>query len=88
MDISKGSAALRNFENSYQSTAKAPEGREFVRKERDGFKTVALLQPKFNTYNVAVIYKNRFQLTVEGHEKPDELWDYLKQADLEVLDLF
>ena|SRR5690554_1233753 len=84
----KGSAALRNFENSYQSTIKAPEGREYIRKERDGFKTVALLQHKFNTYNVAVIYNNRFQLTVEGHEKPDELWTYLKQANLQILDVF
>ncbi|MBA6153165.1 hypothetical protein [Gelidibacter maritimus] len=49
----KGSAALRSFKSIYESKTKAPEGREFVRKERDGFKTFALLKHKFN-YSVFV----------------------------------
>ncbi|WP_417370693.1 hypothetical protein [Gelidibacter japonicus] len=83
----KGSAALRNFKSSYESNTKAPEGREYIRKERDGFKTFALLEHKFNSYKISTIYNNRFQLTVQGREKPDELWEYLKQADLQILDL-
>ena len=82
----KGSSALRNFKKSYESDEKAPEGREYVRKERDGYKTFALLEHKYNMYDVSAIYNNRFQLTVKGHEKPDELWTYLKQANLEILD--
>ena len=84
----KGSAAIRNFEKSYQSNQDWPEGTEFISKERDGFKTVALLRHNYNNYKVSVLYNNRFVLTVEGHEKPDELWTYLKQADLQMLDSY
>ncbi len=82
----KGSAAIRNFEGSYKSNQDWPEGTELISKERDGFKTVALLRHNYNNYKVSVLYNNRFVLTVEGHEKPDELWDYLKQADMKMLD--
>ncbi|MDD3720989.1 MAG: hypothetical protein PHW92_00680 [Lutibacter sp.] len=84
----KGAAALRNFEYSYQSNDIAPEGREFVRMERDGFKTFAMLEHKYNTYDISTIYNNRFQLKVQTHEKPDVLWTYLKQANLQILDPF
>ncbi len=84
----KGSAAIRNFDYSYQSNHKWPEGTEFISKERDGFKTVALLRHKYNNYKVSILYNKRFVLTVEGQEKPDELWEYLKQADLKLLDFY
>ena len=82
----KGSAAIRNFKGSYQSKQDWPEGTEFISQERDGFKTVALLRHNYNNYKVSTLYDNRFVITVEGHEKPDELWDYLKQADMKMLD--
>lgn len=84
----KGSAAIRNFEESYQSNHKWSDGSERISKERDGFKTVALLREKYNTYKISMLYNNRFVLTVEGHEKPDELWSYLKQANLKILDSY
>ena len=84
----KGSAAIRNFEGSYQSNQDWPEGTELISKEREGFKTVALLRHKYNKYKVSILYNKRFVLTVEGHEKPDELWEYLKQADLKLLDSY
>lgn len=83
----KGAAAIRNFENSYESNHTWSDGTERISKERDGYRTFALLQHRFNTYKVSMLYNNRFVLTVESHEKPDELWEYLKQADLQILDL-
>ncbi len=82
----KGSAAIRNFEDAYQSNHKWSDGSERISIERDGFKTVALLREKYNTYKISMLYNNRFELTVEGHEKADELWGYLKQADMKMLD--
>lgn len=84
----KGAAAIRNFEDGYQSNHKWSDGSERISKERDGFKTVALLREKYNTYKISTLYNNRFVLTVEGHEKPDEIWTYLKQADLKMLDSY
>lgn len=84
----KGSAAIRNFEDAYQSEQKTwPDGSERIIEDRDGYKTVALLREKYKTYKISTLYKNRFELTVEGHEKTDELWNYLKQADLKILDI-
>ena len=82
----KGSAAIKNFEDAYQSNHKWSDGSERISKERDGIKTVALLREKYNTYKISMVYNSRFELTVEGHEKVDELWGYLKQADLKSLD--
>ena len=84
----KGSAAIRNFEEAYQLGQKTwSDGSERISEERDGFKTVALLREKYNNYKISTLYNSRFELTVEGHEKPDELWTYLKKADLKVLDI-
>lgn len=84
----KGAAAIRNFEDSYQSNQTWSDGTERISKDRDGYRTFALLQHRFNKYKVSMLYNNRFVLTVEGHEKPDELWEYLKQADLQSLEGF
>lgn len=84
----KGSAVIRNFEGSYQSNKEWPEGTELISMERDGFKTVALLRHNYNNYKISTIYNNRFALAVEGHEKPDALWSYLKQANLKILDSY
>ena len=84
----KGSSAIRLFEDSYQSNKKWPEGTELISTERDGFKTVALLRHNYNNFKISMIYNNRFKLTVEGHEKPDLLWSYLKQANLKILDTY
>lgn len=84
----KGAAAIRNFEDSYQSNHQWSDGSERISKERDGFKTVALLREKYNSYKISMLYNKRFVLTVEGHEKPDELWEFSKKADLQILDSY
>src|SRR5690606_21640015 len=48
----KGAAAIRNFENSYESNHTWSDGTERIIKERDGYRTFALLQHRFNTYKV------------------------------------
>ena len=81
----KGSAILKNFEDGYKSTAKGPKGTEYIRKERDGYKTIAFLQNNINRYSLSFIYNQRFKLSLEGVEKPDELWTYFKKEDVQKL---
>jgi len=85
-DCIKDDSVIKNFEVSYNASYNAPEGTEYVIKERDGFKTIAFLQPKINRYDIQFVYKNRFKLVLEGPEHPDVLWSYIKQEDLEKLD--
>ena len=85
-DCVKDDSVIKNFEVSYNASYNAPEGTEYVIKERDGFKTIAFLQPKINRYDIQFVYKNRFKLVLEGPEHPDVLWSYIKQEDLEKLD--
>lgn len=84
----KSSSRRRLFEEDYQSNHKWADGSERIRKERDGFRTVALLREQYNNYKISTLYNGRFILTVEGKEKPDVLWSYLKQADLKILDSY
>ncbi|WP_111309955.1 hypothetical protein [Confluentibacter sediminis] len=81
----KNSAVIKNFELSYNSELKGPEGTEYIKKERDGHKTIAFLQPKINRYNIEFTYNNRFKLVIEGSEHPDLLWKYIKKEDLQKL---
>lgn len=87
-DGAKKSAVVKNFDTSYASRLIGPEGTEYIKKERDGFKTIAFLQPKINRYNIEFIYNNRFKLVIEGYEHPDVLWSYVKKEDLEKLDSY
>ncbi|MEZ4842331.1 MAG: hypothetical protein R2821_12675 [Flavobacteriaceae bacterium] len=84
----KGSAILKNFEASYNSDLKGPEGTSYIKKERDNYKTISFLQPGINQYEIRFIYKNRFRLTLEGAERPDELWKYVSEKDLQKLDSY
>jgi hypothetical protein len=81
----KGSAILKNFEDGYKSTTKGPKGTEYIRKERNGYKTIAFLQHNINRYTVSFIYNQRFLLSLEGVEKPDVLWSYFEKEDLQKL---
>lgn len=81
----KGSAILKNFEDGYKSTAKGPAGTEYLRKERNGYKTIAFLQHNIHRYSISFIYNQRFRLSLEGVEKPDVLWTYFKKEDLQKL---
>lgn len=82
----KNSSVVKNFELSYGSVLNGPEGTEYIKQERNGYKTIAFLQPKIDRYSVEFIYKNRFKLVLEGSEPPDVLWSYVKKEDLEKLD--
>ena len=82
----KKSAILKNFEASYASELKGPEGTEYIKKVRDGYKTIAFLQPKINRNSLSFVYKNRFILSLGGVENPDALWQYVHKEDLEKLD--
>jgi hypothetical protein len=82
----KKSGILKKFETSYTSELKGPEGTEYIKKERDGNKTIAFLQPKINRNQISFVYKNHFKLSLEGVEEPDALWLYVHNEDLKKLD--
>lgn len=82
----ENTAIVKNFEATYQSKLIGPEGTQYIRQERNGYKTLAFLQPKINRYSIEFIYKNRFKLVLEGPEVPDILWSYIKEEDLKKLD--
>ncbi|MFV0593272.1 MAG: hypothetical protein ACK5M7_18000 [Draconibacterium sp.] len=84
----KGSAILRNFGSSYSSDLKGPQGTSYEKQERDGYKTIAFLQPAINQYEITFVYKNRFQLALLGAERPDALWKYVNENDLQKLDSY
>lgn len=79
------SSVIENFELSYNSELNGPEGTKYIKQVRDGYKTIAFLQPNINRYNIEFIYNNRFKLILEGPENPDVLWTYIKEEDLKKL---
>jgi hypothetical protein len=81
----KGSAIIRNFEDSYNLKTQGPAGTEYVYKERDNYKTIAFLQPQIKRNDIRFIYNNRFRLTLEGTEDIETLWNYFKKEDLQKL---
>ncbi|MGJ8591034.1 MAG: hypothetical protein ACSHXF_00710 [Aquaticitalea sp.] len=83
----KGSAIIRNFENSYNLKPQGPAGAEYLYKERDGYKTIAFLQPQIKRNDIRFIYNNRFRLTLEGTADVETLWSYFKDEDLQKLDV-
>lgn len=82
----KNDAIIKNFKLSYTSELIGPIGTEYIKKERDGHKTIAFLQPKINQYTIEFIYKDRFKLVMEGSEPPNILWTYITKEDLQKLD--
>ncbi|MDW5290226.1 hypothetical protein [Formosa sp. PL04] len=81
----KGSANIRNFEDSYKLKPQGPLGTEYVYKERDGYKTIAFLQPNIKRNNIGFIYNNRFRIVLNGTADVDVLWTYFKKEDLKKL---
>jgi hypothetical protein len=84
----KNKSTIGNFEISYKADHKAPEGIEYIKKEREGFKTIAFLQPDISRNSIQFIYKSRFKLVLEGPDHPDVLWSYIKKEDLKKLDAY
>lgn len=87
-DAIKDNSIIKNFEMSYNAKQNAPEGTEYVLKERDGYKTIAFLQPNIKRYNIQFVFNNRFNIVLEGPEHSDILWSYIKKEDLQKLDTY
>ncbi len=73
----KNNTVAYTFNSEYNSESIPPQYTNYEKKERDGFKTIAFLQPNINRYSVKFIYNNRYKINLEGVEKPDKLWSYL-----------
>lgn len=84
----KDNSVIKNFDTSYNAKHIAPEGTEYVLKERDGYKTIAFLQPKISRYDIQFVYNNRFKIVLEGPEHPNVLWSYIKKEELQKLDKY
>ncbi|MCB0448291.1 MAG: hypothetical protein KDD03_12445 [Gelidibacter sp.] len=84
-DAARDHSVVKNFEMSYNAKQIGPEGTEYILKERDGYKTIAFLQPKIKRYDIQFVHNNRFRIVLEGPEHSDVLWSYIKKEDLEKL---
>lgn len=84
-DAITDNSIIKNFEMSYNAKQIAPEGTEYIVKEREGYNTIAFLQPKIERYDIRFVYNNRFRVVLEGPEYPDILWSFIKKSDLEKL---
>ena len=78
-DGSGSKAIVRNFFDSLT---------EYVYQERDGYKTVAFLQPKIKRNQISFIYNDRFRISLEGSDSPDDLWSYIDFENLKKLDQY
>ena len=84
----KGSSVLKDFEISYKYQNKGEGETEYIYKERNGYKTIAFLQPEENRNEIQFIYNQRFSIILEGADHPDKLWTYIKEEDLKKLDKY
>jgi hypothetical protein len=82
----KGSSVVKDFEASYNYKTKGEGETAYIYKERNGYKTIAFLQPADDRNEIRFIYKQRFSISLEGSEHPDKLWSYIKEEDLKKLD--
>lgn len=87
-DGAGSSAIVENFNLTYLSDLKGPEGTEYIKKERGNFKTLAFNQPSLQLSNITFIYNDRFRITLEGPESPDKLWEYIDLENLKKLDKY
>ncbi len=81
----KNNTVTYTFNSEYNSKSIPPQYTSYEKKERDGFKTIAFLQPNIKRNSVKFIYNNRYKITIEGVEHPDKLWSYLYFNNLKVL---
>jgi hypothetical protein len=84
----KGSSVLKDFDISYTYQNKGEGETEYIYKERNGYKTIAFLQPEENRNEIRFIYNQRFSIILEGADDPDTLWTYIKEEDLKKLDKY
>lgn len=84
----KGSSVLKDFDISYTYQNKGEGETEYIYKERDGYKTIAFLQPEENRNEIRFIYNQRFSIVLNGTDDADTLWTYIKEEDLKKLDTY
>ena len=87
-DGTGSSAIVRNFFDSYKIKSQGPPETEYVYTDRDGYKTIAFLQPNIKRNYVRFIYNNRFEITLEGPDSADVLWSYIDFENLKKLDKY
>lgn len=81
----KNSAVLRNFEDTFAKEGKGPVGTEYIYKVREGYKTIAFLQPNIKRNDIRFVYDNRFRISLEGTADVQTLWSYIQTEDLQKL---
>lgn len=81
-------AIVKNFFNTYSQNLIGSKGNEYLYKERDGYKTIAFLQPKISRNQISLIYDYRFRITLEGPDDVDALWSYIDFENLKKLDKY
>ncbi|MCK0148051.1 hypothetical protein MWU78_20565 [Arenibacter sp. F26102] len=81
-------AIVKNFFNSYILKLQGPVETEYIYLERDGYETIAFLQPKISRNQIAFIYNNRFRISLEGPDKAIDLWSYIDFENLKKLDQY
>lgn len=85
-DGSGTKAIVKNFAVSYKMRYKGPQDTEYIFLERDGYETIAFLQPKISRNQIYFIYNNRFRISLEGPDKADDLWSYIDFENLKKID--
>ncbi len=79
---------VRNFFDAYKIRSQGPPETEYIHSERDGYKTIAFLQPNINRNDIRFVYNNRFRITLEGPDDADVLWSYIDFENLKKLDQY
>ncbi len=79
-------AIVRNFFYSYKIKNQGPPQTEYIFLERDGYKTIAFMQPKIKRNQISFIYNNRFLISIEGPDSDIVLWSYIDFENLKKLD--
>ena len=81
-DGSGSRAIVRNFFDSFKFKNQGPEETEYVYQDRDGYQTIAFLQPKIKRNQISFIYNNRFKISLLGSDNVDTLWSYIDFENL------
>ncbi|WP_152487237.1 hypothetical protein [Winogradskyella psychrotolerans] len=84
----KGASVIKEFETSYRYKNKGEGDTEYIYEERNGYQTIAFLQPEVNLNEIWFVYNQRFSIVLEGTEDSDKLWSYIKEKDLKKLDKY
>lgn len=87
-DGSGSKAIVRSFLDSFKIKNQGPPQTEYIYVERDGYKTIAFLQPNIKRNDIRFVYNNRFRITLEGPDSADLLWTYIDFENLKKLDQY